>query len=231
MLKIDLPGLALLDYFTGNDDVSLKLHNTYGEPEDMPVEVYFRSKEDFNSLELMALENSKGRILDIGAGAGSFTIELENAGLDVTALEISPSCCQIMERMGVQNILETDIWDYSDEKYDTLLLMMNGIGLAGSLEKLPDFLLKMKGLLNKEGKIIFDSSDISYLYEGIDKPKETYYGEIGYCFEYQEQMGEWFQWLYVDENTLQEICTSVGLKMNILHKNEFDQYLAELKMI
>ena len=82
--------------------------------------------------------------------------------------------------------------------YDTLLLSINRISIAGPLDQLPDFFRKYKSLLKDGGEIILDSSDISYLYsDGLAKPRH-YYGEIRYCYEYDHEQGDWFDWLYID---------------------------------
>lgn len=229
MLEIkDVQGWAMLDYFAGIDDIQLLLHTSYGLPEDMPVEVFFRDLEDFTQLEKIALENCKGAILDIGAAAGSFTLELQEKGLNVTALEISSACCQIMRQRGITQVLEADIWTYNEKKYDTLLLIMNGIGLAGTLLKLPDFLKRLKDLMQPGGQIICDSSDINYLYEDLPKPENHYYGEIKYKYEYEGMEGDWFEWLYIDKDTLTDICAEHGLKIEVLYKNKQDQFLYKI---
>lgn len=224
----DVQGKALLDYFLGKEDVPLVLHTSYGDPEKMPVEVFFREEEDFTKLERFALRHCRGRVLDIGAGAGSFSVELQEKGFEVTAMEISPFCCQIMKQRGVKEVEEADFWNFSKGSYDTLLLMMNGIGLAAELSCLPGFLLKLKELLSPGGQIICDSSDISYLYAGAKKPVDRYFGEIRYCYEYEGDKGEWFGWLYADPALLSEVCRKVGMEMSVLYKNRKDQFLARI---
>ncbi|WMJ74711.1 methyltransferase domain-containing protein [Cytophagaceae bacterium ABcell3] len=231
MVPNNIYGKALLDYFSGEkDDVNLLLHTSYGTVEEMPVEVFFRNREDFSKLENIALSLCRGKVLDVGAGAGAFTIELEDTGLQITALEVNPSCCDIMQRMGVQDIRQEDIWTFSGEKFDTILLIMNGIGIAETLNKLPDLLLKLKGLLNPEGQILFDSSDINYLYFDQKKPTAHYYGEISYQYEYEGKKDPPFSWLFVDEATLLEVCKSLNMNLEILYKNTEDQYLGRITL-
>jgi SAM-dependent methyltransferase len=224
----DVQGKAMLDYLEGKDDIKLLIHTSYGEPEDMPVEVFFRDVEDFTKLEKVALKNCRGEILDIGAASGSFSFELLEQGKNVTALEISPICCQIMHERGITNVLEKDVWTYHEKKYDTILLIMNGLGLAGTLSKLPAFLNHLKDLLLPGGQIICDSSDINYLYKDIPKPDIHYYGEIKYKYEYEGIEGEWFEWLYVDTDTLTSICNDLGMKLEVLCKTKQDQSLYKI---
>lgn len=230
MEKPDIQGRALLDYFLGKEEVPLILHTSYGVVEEMPVDVFFRDRDDFSKLERLALQACRGKVLDIGAGAGSFALELQQEGLQVKALEFSPLSCHIMRQRGVQEVLQADIWQYKEEKFDTLLLMMNGLGLAEKLNKLSSFLTRLKDLMKPDGQIICDSSDITYLYAGTGLPEEGYFGEIEYCYEYEEEEGEWFSWLYVDPATLAVYCDGLGLKLQVLHTNRFEQFLARITL-
>lgn len=224
----DIQGKALLDYFLGKKQLSLLLHTSYGPVEKMPVEVFFRDKSDFSRLECFALQFCRGTVLDIGAGAGSFALELQHRGLSVKALELSPLSCRIMRQRGVQQVQEGNIWDFKDEKFDTLLLMMNGIGLAGEEARLQSFLEKLKTLLLPGGQILFDSSDIGYMYAPGEKPTDHYFGEIRYCYEYEGEKGDWFGWLYADVALLEKICKSLDMRLKVLFQNQRAQFLARI---
>jgi 2-polyprenyl-3-methyl-5-hydroxy-6-metoxy-1,4-benzoquinol methylase len=176
----------------------LFINNKYGPKEEMPLDVYFRGEEDMPDLELLALSKCRGRVLDIGAGAGSHALVLQQRGIDVTAMDISGKAVDIMLERGVKQAFEQDIYAYSGEKYDTLLLLMNGIGLTRNIQQLRVFLQHTKKLLKPGGQLLFDSSDIAYLYEGI-LPAGNYYGEIWYQYAYKGQKTDWFQWLYIDK--------------------------------
>lgn len=221
----DLHGKAIVDYFNGNEDATLLLHNNYGDPEEMPVSVFFRDELDFTTLEHLALIECHGKVLDVGAGAGSLSLVLQDRGFDVHALENSIGCIQTMKQLGIANCIHGDFAMHTDT-YDTLLIQMNGLGLAGTLSNVPDFLKKCVSLLNPDGQILIDSSDISYLYED-ELPKDSYFGEVQYCYEYESEMGEWFDWVYVDSKKLTEIVEQMGLSIEIL-ADENDQYLARI---
>lgn len=227
----DIQGKALLDYFLGQKKQSLLLHTSYGPVERMPIEVFFRDKSDFSRLERFALQFCRGSVLDIGAGAGSFALELQQRGLKVKALELSPLSCRIMRQRGVQQVQEGDIWEFEEEKFDTLLLMMNGIGLAGEELRLQPFFEKLKELLLPGGQILFDSSDISYMYAPGEEPSDHYYGEIRYCYEYEGEMGDWFGWLFADQTLLEKICKSLGMQFKVLFHNGRAQFLARATLL
>lgn len=228
---MDVFGKALTDYYEFGQSDKLWLHNNYGKPEDMPVEVFFRSGNDIPELEEYALALCRGKILDIGAGVGAHSLILQSKGFDVTALEISGSAAGIMSDRGVKRVINMDIASYTNAAYDTLLLLMNGIGLAGDMEGLNALLPHLKNLLKENGQIILDSSDIAYLYNARNRPKKNYYGEISYQYEYQGNKGEWFNWLYIDFNKLSEIAAVHGMLCQLLFEDGMDQYLARLTKI
>lgn len=224
---MDVFGNALLDFYKTSKTDILWLHNSYDEPEEMPVEIFFRTKEEMPELELKALRLCKGKVLDVGAGVGSHSLLLQHSGVDVTAIDTCEEAVQIMKQRGVKNAVVQNIFSVTT-KYDTLLFLMNGIGLTGTLAGFTDFLQQAKKIINDDGQLIFDSSDISYLYEYLPKPTNKYFGEVNYCYEYKKQKGNWFNWLYIDKQTLINLCQQSGWKCEIVFDDGEDQYLAKL---
>ena len=196
--------------------------------EEMPVRIYFRPMEEMPELEWAALQQCRGKILDIGAGAGSHALALLQLGQEVTALEISPLASEVIKARGVKKVLCEDVFKLTArKKYDTLLLMMNGIGLAGTLSGLHDFLRKARTLVRPGGSLIFDSSDIAYLYGGKPPPPPGYYGELRYRYEYRRQLSDPFNWLFIDRKTLGGITAAEGWRMELLYEDGNDQYLVK----
>lgn len=223
----DIHGEAIMDYYRHGSADDLLLHNSYGDPEEMPVEVFFRDQLDFSTLEHLALIECEGVILDLGAGAGAHSLALQGLGKDVTALDNSPGCCEVMRMSGVEKVIESHYLKHRAQ-YDTLLMLMNGLGIVGKLKELPEFFAYAATLIRPGGQILVDSSDISYLYEdGLPKPS-GYFGEINYAYEYKGKRGNWFDWLYVDQEELAEACAASNLQVEILLTDENDQYLARI---
>lgn len=223
----DLHGNAILDYYKGERDQTLLLHNNYGKPEEMPIETFFREHEDFTELEQLAIASCTGKILDIGSAAGAHALFMQALEMDIVALDNSAGCITTLEKSGMNKVVGTNYQDHKD-KYDTLLLLMNGIGIIGKLNQFSSFIKKAKSLLNKGGQVILDSSDINYLYDdGLPKPV-NYFGELRYRYEYQGEKGDWFDWVYIDPKTLEELVKAEGLSLEILHTDEYDQYLAKI---
>lgn len=221
----DIHGQAIIDYYQGDEEATLLIHTNYGEPEEMPVEVFFRDELDFTVLENLALIESQGKVLDLGAGAGAHSLVLQARGFDVTAIENSPGCVQVMKQSGLSQCLLEDYRKHQGS-FDTILILMNGLGLAGTLDNVPSFIEKCMSLLNDHGRLLVDSSDISYLYkENVPRP-QGYYGEVRYQYEYKGAKGDWFDWVYVDPTTFKSIISKMGLVFEVLATDENDQYLA-----
>lgn len=224
----DVLGQAIWDFYNKQPSGKLWIHNKYGKKEEMPIATYFRGSADMPDLESIALQNCTGKVLDIGAGAGSHALLLQEKGIDVTALEISEKAAAVMKLRGVEKIVQKDIFSFHAAAFDTLLLLMNGIGLTGNISGLKQFLQHARKLLHPSGQLIFDSSDVAYLYDDNIPEMDHYYGEIRYRYEYKKQKTEWFTWLYVDQQTLTKIASDEGWNTEILFMDEYDQYLARL---
>ena len=227
----DVYGEALYDFQElGELKEPLLLHSSYGDIEEMPVEVFFREEDDIPELEYIALSLCDGKVLDVGAGAGVHALYLQSKGFDVDAMEISETACKIMEKRGVKNIIHADFFKFKEKKYDTLLFLMNGIGISGTIEGFRELLIHSKELLTERGQLLFDSSNISYLYDEyrIQRP-DHYFGEINFQYEYKGNMGQPFQWLYIDQQTLIKIAHEENWVVQVLFEDDNDQYLVRME--
>lgn len=223
-------GAAAYEFLTSKTEQYIDVHSDICEMDQIPASYLFRRWKDMPDLEKKALKSAEGSILDIGAGVGSHSLYLQEKGKDVTALEISPFACEIMEERKIKNVVLGDFMEIKIKKYDTLLLLMNGIGICGTLNQLPLFLARCKQFINEEGQILLDSSDLSYMYEGEDeefKP-DHYLGEVRYTMGYEEVTGPAFDWLFVDFNTLKDEANKAGLNCEKLADGPHYDYLAKL---
>lgn len=229
-------GKALLAYMDGKEDATLQVYPDIGDSDILSARYLMRSAEDWPEVERRAVEACRGKVLDIGAGAGSHVLALQERGLEVTALDVSPGAVAVMQRRGVKRALLQNVWSFSDEKFDTLLLLMNGIGIVGDLKGLADFLDHLKHLLAPGGHILMDSSDIAYLFQemGTKLPvwesRESYYGLAKFYMQYEETTGSVFPWLYVDYLLLEQIAGEKGYVAEKLYEDAHYHYLARLSL-
>ena len=228
----DPMGAAILDYQKSGRAGRLRVLSSMFEEDEMPVKHLFRKVKEMPMLEQKALQLTKGRILDIGAGSGCHTLALQEKGLEVKAIDISPLSCEAMELRGVMDAECINLFDeHLETGFDTILLLMNGTGIAGKTENLPALFNRLKALLNKGGQILIDSSDIKYIYENEDGSFDinlntAYYGEVDYQMVYKDVKGDSFDWLYVDFPLLKSIAESCGLHGELIAEGEHYDYLA-----
>lgn len=228
-------GKAIADFHKGRRDGKLIVLSPMFEEDEIPVTTLFRAFKDMPKMEQKALKMAKGKTLDVGAGSGCHSLWLQEKGIDVTAIDISPYSIETMKERGIVNVREQDFFTL-EEKYDTILMLMNGIGIVGSLDKLPDFFKHIDKILADDGQLLCDSSDLCYLYDDKDgiaelMDSDKYYGELEYTMCYDEIKGDSFPWLYIDANTLRNYAEANGFKMEIVRRGEHYDYLARITRI
>ena len=226
-------GRAIADYHNTGKAGRLKVFSPMFEEDEIPLSTLFRSYEDMPKVEQMALDMAKGKTLDVGAGSGCHSLVLQNRGIDVTALDISLLSVETMKQRGVKNVLCQDFFTLSRQKYDTILMLMNGIGIVGTLERMPEFFKQLDRILAPGGQLLCDSSDISYVFEDedgfIEYPEEEgYYGELSFRMQYKECIGEPFPWLYIDADTLKSVAEDNGYDVEVIAEGEHYDYLARI---
>ena len=224
-------GKAITDFSRSKRPDDIIVCSEICEDDIIPIEVLFRNEDEMPELEVLALQNATGKILDVGAGAGTHANYLQNMGKDVTAIDISEGAVTFMQTQGLKS-KKINFFDLKDEKFDTILMLMNGIGIAGTLSNLENTLAHAKSLLNPGGKILCDSSDIKYLYEDEDGSlwvnlNQEYYGNFRFQMKYKKETGPWFDWLYVDFDSLFNAAKNVDLKAKRLYDKD-DNFLAEI---
>lgn len=222
-------GLALKAYMAGEKEVAISIHHQDGSTTEMPIDVFFRNEDELPDIEVYALQLCQGNILDVGAGAACHSLILQKNGLDVTALEIDKISVEIIKKRGVEKVYCSSFLNfYSEEKYDTILFLMNGIGIAEKLDNLNQYFEHCKRLLSPNGQIIIDSSDIRVAHP-VDF-QSNYFGEVDYQLSYQSQYGATYSWLYVDPETLKRYASKSNLICQIVYEEEDGSYLARLFM-
>jgi SAM-dependent methyltransferase len=231
---LDLFGKAILDFQTNNSPEDLITETSISEADEMPVAYLFRSFEQMPKIEQKALQLCKGRVLDVGCGAGSHSLYLQNkTNVAVTSIDISEKAINACQLRGLKNAKVQNILDIKNEKFDTILLLMNGTGIFGTLAETPKYLQKLQSLLNPKGQILIDSSDIIYMFDQDNDgsyliPADNYYGELSFTITYKKQTQEPFNWLYLDYNTLQNAAHNNGLHCELIQEGDHYDYLARL---
>jgi SAM-dependent methyltransferase len=227
-------GLALEDFVRGDKATTLTLGREDGEVSPLPIAVFFR-EADAAPLEKVALDNCRGRVLDVGAGAGIHSLHLQNQGFDVCALDILPEACEIMRDCGVREVFCGSPYEFQAEPFDTLLLMGRSIGNVETLAGLDGFLENVRRLVKTGGQIILNSANVRITdipqhlaYHEFARRTGRYIGEMRIYLEYKGIKGPMFGLLHVDAETLAEHAAAAAWSCDILFEGDEGNYLARL---
>ena len=231
----DPMGQAVLDYLQKGQTEAIAVHSTIFDDYEIPVSHLFRTPAEMPPLERAALGYARGRVLDVGAGAGCHALALQTQGLEVVSIDVSPGCVEAMRQRGLRQVHLADFFtDEFGKDYDTIFMLMNGLGICGGVNELPAFFARLDQLLAPGGSVITDACDLSYIYEDEDgfldlTGVEGYYGEVDYRMSYKTVQGDPFNWLYIDRETLMLEAEKHGFKVEVLREDaDSTAYLARI---
>lgn len=230
-----LHGKSLLDYINGDHAAEIILRRDDGFESVIPVSVFFRPESEFFPGEFEAINQSRGRVLDIGAGCGIHSLVLQSRGLNVTAIDIDNNAVNIMIDKGIKDARCADVMQFKDGPYDTLFMLGHGIGMTENINGLNMFLDHAASLIGENGQLLINSVDVSQTddpvhlkYHQAKKRKGHYIGEITMQFVYKGEQGPFFGWLHIDPQTLQRQASIKNWETEILYQDNDGEYLARL---
>lgn len=231
-------GRALLDYHGGRDGSVLYVHRNDGLVEEMSVAMFFRAPSQFAEDEQQIIECCRAPVLDFGAGAGCHSLALQERGLRVTSIDISPQAVEVMIRRGVQDARHADAFEFSGGPYATIVMAGRAVCMAGTLLGLDRLLVRIRGLLALDGQVLLDSLDVRktqdprhLAYQEANRRAGRYVGEVRCHFEYGEHRGEEFGILHVDPDTLADHAAGAGLASEVIRLRAEGGYVARLGVV
>jgi hypothetical protein len=229
----DPMGQAISNFFHQQDETPVRVTTNITFEEELPVPYLFRSYNEMPLLEQKAMDLVKGTVLDVGAGAGAHSVYLKEQNFKVTSIDVSELSCDVMKARGLENVSCSNIWTFTPQVYDTVLFMMNGIGLVKTLKGLEAFFEHLKKYVAVNGQVLLDSSDLKYLFEEEDGAywvdlNADYYGELQYNLEYKDVVAEPFFWLFVDFNKLKMAAEKCNWQVELIHQDDHFHYLVKL---
>lgn len=228
----DPMGAAIADYWKNGVAGRLRVFSPDFDEDEIPVDTLFRQYDEMPAIEQKALQMACGNILDVGAGSGCHALALQDMGKSITAIDISQLSVDVMKEEGVKHVVCEDFYNM-EGAYDTLLFLMNGSGIIGTIDNMDRFFAQADKLLKEGGQILMDSSDIRYVFEDEDgvldiNLNDGYYGEMIYQMQYKRIKGDTFPWLYIDFATLQYYAEEHGFTAELVEEGEHYDYLARI---
>ena len=235
----ELIARSMRDYMLGDEDAGVLLSSDAEEDRILFASHFFRGPEAMPLAERRALELARGTVLDVGAGAGAHALALQACGVRVTATEVSTTAVEVMVALGVEDARLLDVFaEPGPDRWDTVLILMNGTTLVGSPAGLTRLLAAASARLAGGGRILIDSSDLRQERVEEESPGAEnraeergdgrYVGEVQLQVTYKGERSPPFPVLYAHPELLAECAREAGLESRVVAEGEDGAYLAEL---
>jgi SAM-dependent methyltransferase len=182
--------------------------------------LYFLEYEQWSPLEHQAIALVKGRVLDIGCGAGRHSIYLQQKGFDVTGIDNSPGAIEVCKLRGLKNALVrpiANVNEFGPNSFDTILMLGNNFGLFGDAKSAKLILEKLSRITSSDAQLIagtrnpYKTDSLEHLeYHELNRQRGRMPGQIRMRVRYGKAVGEWFDYLFVSPEEMQEIVTDTA---------------------
>jgi len=196
---------------------------------------YFSDYEDWAPIEQEAVRFVKGRVLDIGCGAGRHSLYLQKKGFDVLGIGISPLAIEVCKARGLKKatVMSIEDVDFPQGSSDTIIMMGNNFSLLGSFKKAKRLLRKFHKMTSERALIIATTRNpyktdnpVHLEYHKSNKKKGRMSGQVRIRSRFRQYMGRWFDYLLVSEEEMKEILLDTGWKVREFLGSGNSNYLA-----
>lgn len=200
---------------------------------------YFSEYRQWSPLEKRAVKLAKGRVLDVGCGAGRHALYLQEKGSDVTGIDNSPGAIKVCKLRGLKKAMVRPIDEIDKFKvnsFDTIQMFGNNFGLFGNRKNARKILKKMARITSPEARIIAETlnpykTDNSFHlpYLRANRRRGRMGGQIKMRVRFGKTIGEWFDYLFVSPVEMQEIIGDSDWQIEEFLDAQEANYIAVIK--
>jgi SAM-dependent methyltransferase len=235
----DAFGQALFTAFKGEEVFEI-VERDDGFVDAMKTSGYFSKYENWGQNEQEAMQFVKGRVLDVGCGAGRHSLYLQEKGFDVLGIDISPVAIKVCKLRGVirAKIMPIEAMNFKPNSFDTIIMMGNNFGLFGNLKKANRLLQKIHRMTSKHALIIASSRDpyntrcpAHIQYHKLNKKRGRMSGQVRIRIRYEKYVGKWFDYLMVSKEEMGQILQGTGWKIEEFIDSRGPHYIAIIRKL
>jgi len=237
----DAYGQEIMEYLkTGKSFEIVERSDGFISPSSGPKN-YFANFNNWNFYERKAISNAKGKILDVGAGAGRISLYLQKKGFDVTAIDNSPLAISVCRKRGVKKAKVLPIGDISKlspNKFDTVVMLGNNFGLFGGFHKAKKLLKTLYKITAPRALILAESNNP---YKTKDPNHRSYHklnlkhgrmaGQLRIRIRFYKTIGDWFDYLLVSPHEMKTILDGTGWRIRKVISSEKSSYIALIEKV
>jgi len=195
---------------------------------------YFADYRSWSRRERQAIRLAKGRVLDIGCGAGRFTLHLQQKGFEVTGIDNSRGAVKVCSLRGVKDVrlMSMDsIGSFRPGSFDTVIMMGNNFGLFGGFKKARWLLKQLHGITSARGQIIAEAVDpyktsepLHLAYQRSNRARGRMSGQLRIRIRHENIVGAWFDYLLVSRKEMEEILVGTGWELRKVLSEDGPRY-------
>jgi SAM-dependent methyltransferase len=197
---------------------------------------YFRSFDEWPEYEQQAIQESKGRVLDVGLGAGRHALWLQERGHEVVGIDVSPLALEVSRLRGVRDCRLMDVRElaFPDASFDTVLMLGANLGIMGDVDEIRRTLIELRRVTAEDGIIIghsrnpLNTDEPAHLaYHEMNRRRGKPPGLVRIRIGFQGRFGEWFHLLWMSQEELAEIIEPTGWDISKVYSSG-SEYIAVL---
>ena len=186
------------------------------------AEYYFFPFRRWPKTERMAMRLARGRVLDIGSGAGRVALYLEERGHDVVGIDVSPLAVEVARRRGAKDVREVPVTQVSRRlgRFDTIVMFGNNFGLMGNKRRAPWLLRRFRSITNEGARILAESVDP---YKTDSQEHRAYHrrnrrrgrmgGQLRIRIRYRHYRTPWFDYLLASPEEMAKLARGTGWEL------------------
>ena len=215
----DAYGQEVWAFYNGKDSFEIVERDDGYFDASSGARVYFSSYEEWSSNEKKAMEFVNGRVLDIGCGAGRHPLYLQEKGVDVLGIDISPLAIKVCKLRGLKKaeVMSIEEVNFKPNSFDTILMMGNNFGLFGSFKKAQKLLKRFHKMTSKNALIIAETNDpyktdnpAHLEYHELNRKRGRMSGQLRIRIRFGKYVSRWFDYLIVSKEEMKEILRGTG---------------------
>jgi SAM-dependent methyltransferase len=200
--------------------------------------MYFTQHKDWPSYVRQALRFARGRVLDIGCGAGRFCLYLQDKGHEVTGIDLSTLAIKVCRSRGVKDAKVMSITRITGKlgTFDTIIMLGNNFGLFGSRERAKRLLRRFHKMTSDDARIIAESNDpygttlkCHREYQKFNRSRGRMSGQLRIRIRYLTHKTPWFDYLLVSEREMADIVKGTGWHISRTLNSEGSVYIAVME--
>ncbi|HIE26453.1 TPA: class I SAM-dependent methyltransferase [Candidatus Poribacteria bacterium] len=235
---MDIIGMMFMDYLRSGENARYTIYRDDGNFENLYVKSYFSEYDEFGSLIQEALEYVDGKVLDVGCGAGKHALYLQSIGIDVVGLDISPLAVQVCKERGLKKCVAASALNlpFKNGTFDTIIMMGNNFGIAGTSPKTQRMLMNFRKLLSGKGTVIAHSIDPTLTnnpehlaYHERNRKRGLPVGQVKIKLEYKKAVSSWFYLLLVTPEEMKKLAEETGWRFDKLIVVQDASYIGVLR--